>query len=296
MNAKILDGKRVSGEMCVEMKREVEELISGNRLTPGLGVVLVGDDPASQVYVRNKEKACRSIGIHSREHKLPEETSQDELLELIDDLNLDPGIHGILVQLPLPAHLDEKGVILKIDPGKDVDGLHPVNVGKMLIGVPGFLPCTPHGVQQLLIRSGIEISGQHVVVLGRSNLVGKPMMAILLQKKEGANATVTLCHTGTSAIAHHTKLADILIVAAGRPEVVRGEMVSEGVVVVDVGINRVDDPQAKRGYRLVGDVHFESVSEKASAISPVPGGVGPMTITMLLHNTIRAAKVSAGIA
>ena len=296
MAATILDGNKVSREMRSEMKRGVEELLSSHGLTPGLGVVLVGDDPASQVYVRNKEKACQSIGIYSREHKLPQDTSQEELLGLIASLNQDSKVHGILVQLPLPRHLDEGGVILGINPEKDVDGLHPVNVGRMMMGEPGFLSCTPHGVQQLLLRSGVEVSGKHVVVVGRSNLVGKPMAAILLQKKEGANATVTVCHTGTSDITQYTKGADILIVAAGNPEAITGDMVSEGVVVVDVGITRVDDPEAKKGYRLVGDVHYQSVSPKASALSPVPGGVGPMTITMLLHNTIVAAKMSAGIA
>jgi len=295
MAAMILDGNKISHEMRLEMKLEVEELKAQHELIPGLGVVMVGDDPASGVYVRNKEKACQSIGIYSREHKLPGETSQEELLKLISSLNEDPKIQGILVQLPLPSHMDESRVILHIDPRKDVDCFHPVNVGKVMIGEPAFLPCTPHGVQQLILRSGIEISRKHVVVVGRSNIVGKPMAMILVQKKEGANATVTICHTGTTDIARYTKGADILIVAAGRPEFITGDMVSEETMVVDVGINRVVDPKAKGGYRLVGDVHYESVSLKASAISPVPGGVGPMTITMLLHNTIKAAKMSAGI-
>ncbi|HIE50371.1 MAG TPA: bifunctional methylenetetrahydrofolate dehydrogenase/methenyltetrahydrofolate cyclohydrolase FolD [Armatimonadetes bacterium] len=296
MAAKILDGKQVAAEMRAEMKVEVERLKAEHNLTPGLAVVLVGEDPASISYVRGKRKACDEIGIYSREHHLPEDYEEDKLISLLEELNQDPDIHGILVQLPLPKHIDEEKVLLAIDPTKDVDGFHPMNVGRMVIGKPTFLPCTPHGVQQLLLRSGIEIEGKHVVIVGRSNIVGKPLANILLQKKPGANATVTICHTGTKDLAHHTRQADILVVAAGRPNTVTADMVSEGVVVVDVGVNRVEDPTKKSGYRLVGDVDFEAVKEKASAISPVPGGVGPMTITLLLYNTIQAAKMQRGLA
>ncbi len=293
--AKIIDGKAIAEQMRAEMKTQVEELKGKYGLTPGLAVILVGEDPASQVYVRNKTRACDKLGIYSEEYRLPADCLQEKLLELIEKLNQDSKIHGILVQLPLPEQIDEERVLTAIDPAKDVDGFHPVNVGRLMIGKPGFLPCTPHGIQQLLLRSGIEIEGKHVVVVGRSNIVGKPVAMILVQKRKGANATVTVCHTGTRDMAHHTRQADILIVAAGRPRTITADMVKQGVVVIDVGVNRVEDPEAPRGYRLVGDVDFEGVSKKASAISPVPGGVGPMTITMLLYNTIQAAKMALHI-
>ena len=246
-------------------------------------------------YVKGKRKACDEAGIYSVEHRFDADMPEADLLALIDKLNNDAAIHGILVQLPLPKHINEGKVLIAIDPDKDVDGFHPMNLGKMLVGEDCFLPCTPHGVQQLLLRSGIEIAGKHVVVVGRSNIVGKPVANILFQKKEGANATVTVCHTGTKDMAHFTRQADVLVVAAGRPQTVTADMVADGVVVVDVGVNRVADASKKSGFRLVGDVDFEGVSQKASAISPVPGGVGPMTITMLLFNTIQSAKMTNGI-
>lgn len=292
MSAKIIDGNRVAREMQAEMAEEVKRL-KAEGITPGLAVVLVGEDPPSQVYVRNKKRACQKMGIRSEQYTLHAATAEQEVLDLVGRLNQDANIHGILVQMPLPKHLDERKVLDAISPSKDVDGLHPVNVGKLVIGEPGLLPCTPHGVQKLLLRCGIEISGKHVVVVGRSILVGKPLANILLQKQEGANATVTVCHTGTQDLAEHTRRADILIAAAGRANTITADMVKEGAVVIDVGINRVKDPSSRRGYRLVGDVDFEGVKEKAGAISPVPGGVGPMTITMLLHNTIQSAKKSA---
>ena len=293
MSAKIIDGNKVAEEMQAEMVDEVAKL-KAEGITPGLSVVLVGEDPASKVYVRNKTRTCKKLGIKSDQHSLDADTSEEDLLALVEKLNNDDTVHGILVQMPLPKHINENSVIKAISPDKDVDGFHPVNVGKMVIGEPGFLPCTSHGVQKLLQRSGVEISGKHVVVVGRSNIVGKPVANILLQKQDGANATVTICHTGTDDIAAHTRQADIIIAAAGRPNTVTADMVKDGVAVIDVGVNRVDDPSAKRGFRLVGDVDFDAVKEKASAISPVPGGVGPMTITMLMHNTINSAKMSAG--
>lgn len=293
--ALILSGTELAAKMREEMRTEIERLTSSHGLTPGLAVVLVGDNPASLSYVKGKEKACAEVGIMSQEHKFDASLKEADLLQLIDKLNKDPNIHGILVQLPLPKHINEEKVLYAIDPDKDVDGFHPVNVGKLMIGAPCFLPCTPHGIQQLMVRNGIEIAGKHVVIVGRSNIVGKPMAMILIQKKPGANATVTVCHTGTKNMAEHTLRADILIVAAGRAHTVNGEMVKPGAVVIDVGVNRIDDASKKCGFRLIGDVDFESVSAKASAISPVPGGVGPMTITMLLFNTIASAKNHAGI-
>jgi len=264
-------------------------------VTPGLATVLVGEDPASQVYVRMKIKACAELGIFSQQFNLPKETTEEDLLALIDNLNADKKINGILVQLPLPKQINEINVLNSIIPSKDVDGFHPVNVGRMLAGDPLFLPCTPFGVQQLLLRSGYDPKGKHVVIVGRSNIVGKPLAAILMQKQEGADATVTVCHSRTQNIAGHTKQADILIAAMGRPNAVTADMVKKGVVVIDVGVNRVDDPSKERGYRLVGDVDFAKVSEVAEAITPVPGGVGPMTITMLMHNTLKAAEMQNGI-
>lgn len=293
--AKILSGKELAETMRQEIKQEIDELKEKYNLVPGLAVVLIGDHPASVSYVRGKEKACAAVGILSREYKFDADYREGELLKLIKDLNQDSLIHGILVQLPLPDHINEENVLYAIDPDKDVDGFHPVNIGRLMIGAPGFLPCTPHGIQQLMLRNGIEVSGKHVVIVGRSNIVGKPLAMLLVQKKEGANATITMCHTGTKNIADLTRQADILVVAAGRAHTVNADMVKPGAVVIDVGVNRIEDNTKKSGYRLIGDVDFEEVSGKASAITPVPGGVGPMTITMLLYNTVQSAKNHAGI-
>ena len=255
--------------------------------------MLVGEDPASKSYVTAKERACEELGIFSDDNRLPADIGQAELMDLVDKLNKDPKINGILVQLPLPKHLDESEVLLAIDPAKDVDGFHPVNVGKMVVGEKAFLPCTPHGIIQLLVRSGVKIEGAEVVIVGRSNIVGKPIANMLIQKNDTGNATVTVCHTRTKDLAEHVRRADIIIAAAGRPNTVTADMVKEGAVVIDVGVNRVEDATKKRGYRLVGDVDFAAVSEKASLITPVPGGVGPMTITMLLFNTVASAKQAA---
>ncbi len=294
MTAQIISGTEIAKGIREEIKQEVAELKEKHNLVPGLVTVLVGEDPASQVYVGQKEKTSQALGIYSERHDLPADTSEADLLALIDKLNKDPKIHGILVQLPLPKHINENKVLYAIDPKKDVDGFHPVNVGKLMIGEPDYLPCTPHGIQQLLIRSGIETAGAEVVVVGRSNIVGKPIANILMQKKEGANATVTVCHTRTRDISFHTKRADIIIVAAGKPKAVTADMVKEGVVVIDVGVNRIGMSESGKAI-LVGDVDFDAVKEKAKAISPVPGGVGPMTITMLMLNTVRAAKIAAGL-
>lgn len=269
---------------------DVERMTAAG-LRPGLAVVLVGDDPASAVYVRSKGKACQEAGIHSVTMRLAAETSQEELIATVDALNADPAIHGILVQMPLPRHLDAGAVIRRVRPDKDVDGFHPVNVGKSLIGErDGFVPCTPAGVQELLVRTGVETRGAECVIVGRSNIVGKPMMALMVQGHAGANSTVTVCHSATRDLAAHVRRAEILIVAAGRPAMITGDMIRPGAVVIDVGINRVEDASAPRGYRLVGDVDFGSASEVASLITPVPGGVGPMTIAMLLRNTVKAAE------
>ena len=295
MTAQIISGTEIAKQIREELKQEIAELKEKHNLIPGLATILVGEDPASQVYVGQKEKTSLALGIYSERHDLPADTSEKELLALIDKLNKDPKIHGILVQLPLPKHINETNVLYAVDPKKDVDGFHPVNVGKLMIGEPDYLPCNPHGIQQLLIRSGVKIDGAEVVVVGRSNIVGKPIANILLQKKKGANATVTVCHTGTRDISLHTKRADILIVAAGRPKAITADMVKEGVVVIDVGVNRIGKTADGKDI-LVGDVDFDSVKEKAKAITPVPGGVGPMTITMLMLNTVRAAKLAAGLA
>ncbi len=292
MTAKILSGTEISKQIREELKGEVEELRQRAGFPPGLAVVLVGEDPGSQVYVRNKVKTCGDLGIRSFEHRLPASFPESDLMYLIQKLNDNPEIHGILVQLPLPKHIDEEKVLLAIRPDKDVDCFHPVNVGKLLIGKPDFLPCTPHGCQQILLRSGIETAGAHVVVVGRSNIVGKPVAAMLLQKGKGANATVTVCHTGTRDLAAHTRQADILVVAAGKPKAITADMVKPGVVVLDVGMNRLGKDEHGKDI-LCGDVDFASVKEKASAITPVPGGVGPMTITMLMMNTLRAARMRA---
>jgi methylenetetrahydrofolate dehydrogenase (NADP+)/methenyltetrahydrofolate cyclohydrolase len=294
MTAKLIKGAEVAAEIREELKKEIAELKAKHNVVPGLVTVLVGADPASQVYVGAKERTSKELGIYSERYDLPEKTTRKELIALIEKLNKDPKINGILVQLPLPKHLNEEEVLYAIDPKKDVDGFHPVNVGKLMIGEPDYMPCTPAGIQQLLIRSGTQIEGAEVVVVGRSNIVGKPIANILLQKAPGANATVTVCHTKTRDIPFHTKRADILIVAAGRPKYVTADMVKDGVVVIDVGVNEIGrTPEGKR--ILAGDVDFETVKEKAAAITPVPGGVGPMTITMLMMNTVRAAKVAAGL-
>ncbi len=290
MPAELIDGVAIARSVREQVARDVERL-AAEGLRPGLAVVLVGDDPASAVYVRSKGKACEEAGIHSVTIRLPAETTQEELLARVDALNSDPAIHGILVQMPLPRHIDSEVIIRRIRPDKDVDGFHPGNVGKNLIGArDGFVPCTPAGVQELLVRSGVKTRGAECVIVGRSNIVGKPMMALMVQSREGANSTVTVCHSATRDLAAHVERADILIVAAGKPRMITGDMIRPGAVVIDVGINRVDDPAAPRGYRLVGDVDFESTREVASLITPVPGGVGPMTIAMLLRNTVKAAE------
>jgi methylenetetrahydrofolate dehydrogenase (NADP+) / methenyltetrahydrofolate cyclohydrolase len=288
MAAKIIDGKQVAADMRAELKGKVAKL-KEEGIVPGLAVVLVGEDPASKSYVTAKERACEEIGIYSNDNRLDADTSQEDLMALIDKLNKDPKINGILVQLPLPKHLDESQVLLEIDPNKDVDGFHPVNVGKMVVGEEAFLPCTPHGIIQLLLRNNVKIEGAEVAVVGRSNIVGKPIANMLIQKSPMGNATVTVCHTRTKNTAEHVKRADIIIAATGWPNTVTADMVKDGAVVIDVGVNRVEDATKKRGYRLVGDVDFEAIKEKASLITPVPGGVGPMTITMLLFNTVEAA-------
>ena len=291
----ILSGKELAEKMRQEMTLEAAELKSKHDLVPFLAVVLVGDDPASISYVKGKEKACAEVGINVHKHKFDADYSEKDLLQLISDLNRDAGVHGILVQLPLPGHINEEKVLYAIDPEKDVDGFHPINVGRLMIGAPCYIPGTPHGIQQLLLRNNIDTAGKHVVIVGRSNIVGKPLALLLVQKKTGANATVTICHTGTKNMGDITRLADILVVAAGRAHTVNAEMVKQGAVVIDVGVNRVEDSTKKSGFRLIGDVEFDEVSAKASAISPVPGGVGPMTITMLLHNVIQAARKQKGI-
>jgi len=276
--------------MRAELGGEITKL-KKNGITPGLAVVLVGDNPASEVYVRMKGKACDEAGLYHETIKLPKDTSEADLMALVERLNASPKIHGILVQLPLPRQIDTNRALHRIDPRKDVDGFHPENVGKVVVGDPtGFRPATPYGVQQLLIRTGVDTKGADAVVVGRSNVVGRPMAALLLQDGPGGNATVTVCHSRTRHIEQHTRQADILIVAIGKPEFVTGDMVKPGAVVIDVGVNRVDDPSRKQGYRLVGDVKFQEAKQVASAITPVPGGVGPMTITMLLYNTVQAAR------
>lgn len=292
--AKIIDGSKVADEIRVEIAADVKALATRG-VVPGLSVVLVGEDPASQVYVRMKRKECAEMGMLSVDHTLPKTCAEEELLALIGELNADPRVHGILVQFPVPKHIDQGKVINAISPEKDVDGLHPMNAGRMLSGEPGFRPCTPAGCQQLLLRYGYDPAGKHVVVLGRSNLVGKPMAAILMQKAAGADATVTLCHSRTRELEKFTRQADILVAAMGSAHFVKADMVREGVVVIDVGTNRIADPSKKSGHRLVGDVDFDAVSQKAEAITPVPGGVGPMTRVMLMKNTVEAAKRAAGI-
>jgi methylenetetrahydrofolate dehydrogenase (NADP+)/methenyltetrahydrofolate cyclohydrolase len=290
VEARLIDGTAIGKAMRGELAGEITAL-AAQGVQPGLAVVLVGENPASQVYVRMKGKACEEAGMHSETIRLPVETSEADLLAVVDRLNTDPRIHGMLVQLPLPKHVNSERVLLRIDPAKDVDGFHPVNVGKVSIGDPtGFRPATPYGVQQLLLRTQVETRGAHAVIVGRSNIVGRPMAALLLQNGPGGNATVTVCHSNTRDIGSITRQADILIVAIGKPEFVSGDMVKPGAVVIDVGVNRVEDAAAKSGTRLVGDVQFAEARKVASAITPVPGGVGPMTITMLLYNTVQAAR------
>ena len=278
----IIDGKDIAEKIREELKPRIAYL-SAKNFQPGLAVILVGDNPASQVYVRNKEKACEKLGIASFKYHLPNDARAEEVFDLVETLNQDSRVHGILVQLPLPPQISEKEVLYRISPDKDVDGFHPYNLGRLMIGDPVFLPCTPWGVQELLLRSQIDVEGKNVVIVGRSNIVGKPLAMILVQKARGANATVSICHTRTPNLSEYTRRADILVAACGVPEMIKGDMVREGVVVIDVGINKIGD-------RLVGDVEFESVSRKASCITPVPGGVGPMTIAMLMANTVKAAE------
>lgn len=295
MPAELIDGVAIARDVRREVAEKAARLIeSGTQ--PGLAVVLVGDDPASRVYVKAKGRACEEAGMYSSTLEIPATTTQRELLDIVRRLNADPLIHGILVQMPLPSHLSADEVIRSIDPRKDVDGFHPVNVGKLLIGErDGFVPCTPAGIQEMLRRSRVETSGAECVIVGRSNIVGKPMATLLMQDAAGANGTVTVCHRHTRDLGWHTSRADILIVAAGRAGLVTADMIREGAVVIDVGMNRIADPGSPKGYRLVGDVDFESVSSVASRITPVPGGVGPMTIAMLMANTVRAATALAGM-
>jgi len=290
VGARLIDGVAIGDTMRAELMGEIATL-TARGTTPGLAAVLVGDNPASQTYVRMKGKACDQAGLYHETIQLPTETGEPELLAVIQRLNGDARIHGILVQLPLPPHINSQRVLRSVDPRKDVDGFHPENVGKVAVGDPtGFRPATPYGVQQLLLRSGFETQGRHVVVVGRSVIVGRPMASLLLQDGPGGNATVTVCHSRTRDIASITRLADILIVAIGKPQYIVGSMVKPGAVVIDVGVNRVEDLSLKKGYRLVGDVNFEEARGVAAAITPVPGGVGPMTITMLLYNTVQAAR------
>ena len=290
----LIDGKKIAEKVLEECKADIAAL-GTKGVTPGLAVVLVGDDPASRAYVRSKDKKCRELGLHSKKIELAEDTTQQELLEVIAELNADDAIHGILVQSPPPPQIDEAAVVLAIDPAKDVDGFHPENVAKLALEDPtGFVPCTPLGCQRLLVASGIETSGANVVVLGRSMIVGKPLALLLMKKGEGANATVTVAHSRTKNLAEVTRRADILIAAIGSPNFVTADHVRDGAVVIDVGINRVEDSSRKSGYRLVGDVDFENVSPKCQAITPVPGGVGPMTIALLMANTIQACRQQSG--
>lgn len=287
MSAIIIDGKQVAADIRAEVARKVVEL-KKNGKNACLAVILVGENPASVSYVTGKQKALAEVGMQDRSVHLPENTTEEDLLKLIEQLNNDDTVHGILVQLPLPKHINEDKVIMAISPEKDVDGFHPVNVGNMMIGRPGFLPCTPHGIIVLLQRMGIETSGKHAVVIGRSNIVGKPVSVLLAQKN--VNCTVTLCHTGTKNLSEITKQADIVVVASGHPHTLTGDMIKEGAVVIDVGVNRIPDSSKKSGFRLVGDCDFDDLKEKASFITPVPGGVGPMTIAMLMVNTLESAE------
>ncbi|HYI46310.1 MAG TPA: tetrahydrofolate dehydrogenase/cyclohydrolase catalytic domain-containing protein [Actinomycetota bacterium] len=288
MTARIIDGKAIAADVRAEVAQEVKELANQD-IIPGLATVLVGDDPASKIYVSSKRKMCAEVGIKAWDHDLPASTPEDELVEIIKGLNSDPDVHGILVQLPLPEHVEEQMILNLVDPNKDADGFHPCNLGRLLVGDRLVAPATPAGIQELLIRSGVEVAGAEVVVVGRSNIVGKPIAAMLMQKGHAANATVTVCHTGTRDLEEHTKRADILIAAIGRAHAITGPMIKPGAVIIDVGINRTEDG-------LVGDVDFDAAREVASALTPVPGGVGPMTIAMLLKNTVALARRSAAIA
>ena len=290
--AKILDGSALSKQIQAEVAAGVLEMQQKHQVTAGLAAILVGDDPGSAIYVRNKRRACDQAGIFSETFTLPASTSQAQVLDLVGQLNRASRFHGILVQLPLPSKIQEQKVIEALDPGKDVDGLHAVNVGRLAQGRPDFVPATPAGIQQLLLRNGYDPAGRHVVICGRSDIVGKPLASLLMQRQTGANATVTVCHTRTRNLSHLTRQADILVAAMGRPRTITADMVKEGVIVIDVGINLVDDPSRKQGYHLEGDVDFDAVSGKAEAITPVPGGVGPMTVAMLLVNTLAAARIS----
>ena len=290
--AKILDGTALAGQIRGEVAAGVLEMQDKHRVTPGLAAILVGDDPGSAIYVRNKRRACDDVGMFSETFSLSGSTSQDQVLDLVNRLNRDERFHGILVQLPLPSAIDSRKIIEALHPGKDVDCLHPFNVGRLSQGRSDFLPGTPAGIQQLLLRNGYDPAGCHVVICGRSDIVGKPLASLLMQRQDGANATVTVCHTRTRDLASITRQADILVAAMGRPKTITADMVKEGAVVIDVGINRVDDSSRRRGYRLEGDVDFEAVAEKAEAITPVPGGIGPMTVAMLLINTLTAARIS----
>jgi methylenetetrahydrofolate dehydrogenase (NADP+) / methenyltetrahydrofolate cyclohydrolase len=291
--AKVIDGRAIAEKVYVDLRRDIAEL-KAKGVTPGLAVVLVGDNPASRAYVRSKDKMCRELGLHSIKLELPASITQTELLGRVDELNRDSNIHGILVQSPPPEHIDEAAIVRALDPRKDVDGFHPENVAKLVLDDPsGFVPCTPLGVQRLLLETKVEINGAHVVVLGRSMIVGKPLALLLMQKNKTGNATVTVVHSRSSDLAEITRAADILVAAIGRAEFVKADHVREGAVVIDVGINRVEEATSERGYRLVGDVAFDEVSRRASAITPVPGGVGPMTIAMLMANTVKAARQSS---
>ncbi len=290
--ALIIDGKKISDTIKQEIKEKTQELINSRGIRPGLAVLLVGEDAASQIYVRSKAKACEDLGFHSLVERMPASASEEEVLALVNRWNNDPSIHGILVQLPLPKQINEVKVLLAISPRKDVDGFHPENLGRLMIGMPGFVSCTPAGIVELLVRSNIELKGKHVVVVGRSNIVGKPVANLLYQKNPRANAIVTICHTAAKDLSYYTKQADILIAAVGVPEVIKSEDVKENVTVIDVGINRIEDPNHPKGSRVVGDVDYHAVFEKAHAITPVPGGVGPMTIAMLMNNTYISAEGS----
>jgi len=294
MTAKIVSGTEVAKEIREELKVELADLKEKHNIVPGLVTILVGEDPASQSYVAAKNKTAHAIGINSEQITLPADTPEDELLTLVEKCNADDAINGILVQLPLPKHIDEGKILNMINPDKDVDGFHPVNIGRMVLGEKCFLPCTPHGVLELLSRSGVETSGAEVVIIGRSNIVGKPMANLMLQKRESGNATVTVCHTRTKDMAMHCRRADIIIAAVGVPKMLTADMVKDGAAIMDVGVNRIGKTESGKA-KLAGDVDFDNVKEKASVITPVPGGVGPMTITMLMKNTLQSAKMSAGL-
>lgn len=287
----LLDGKKIASEIRKELKEKIDDLKSKGKSVPGLVAILVGENPASQIYVTSKSKACEEIGMKTKVEKFPSTLSEKELISIIEKYNTDNEFHGILVQLPLPKHINENKIIESISPKKDVDGFHPMSVGNLVIGKETFVSCTPAGIQELLKRYYINTRGKHVVVVGRSNIVGKPIANLMLQKNDYANSIVTVCHSAASDISYYTKQADILIAAIGQPEMIKGDMVKEGVVVIDVGINRIEDKTSSKGYRIVGDVAFDEVAEKASFITPVPGGVGPMTIAMLLSNTFKAYKL-----